>query len=121
MSRGPLPMPDFSGPIQSIELASWLWLILFFPLAGALTNALFTSGILGASVHAIRFGLTEPLPPKPAPARRAARIATWSLGLSAATALFAFLSPISKATAEAVVVAHPEVHRARTSAGAAHR
>jgi len=43
------------------------------------------------------------------------------LGALAATALFAFLSPISKATAEAVVVAHPEVHRARTSAGAAHR
>jgi glycerol uptake facilitator-like aquaporin len=35
------------------------------------------------------------------------------LGAVAATALFAFLSPITKASARAVVVAHPEVSRAK--------
>jgi len=38
------------------------------------------------------------------------------LGALAATALFAYLSPVTKATAMAVVVPHPEAHRARSSA-----
>ncbi|GAC1407338.1 MAG: MIP/aquaporin family protein [Candidatus Velthaea sp.] len=38
-------------------------------------------------------------------------IASQLLGAFAATALFAYLSPISKATAQAVVVAHPEAMR----------
>jgi glycerol uptake facilitator-like aquaporin len=38
------------------------------------------------------------------------------LGALAATALFAYLSPISRAAAQTVVVAHPEVPRAQTSA-----
>jgi glycerol uptake facilitator-like aquaporin len=42
------------------------------------------------------------------------------LGALAATALFAFLLPISTSTATAVVVSHPEVARARSTAGAAH-
>jgi glycerol uptake facilitator-like aquaporin len=42
------------------------------------------------------------------------------LGAFAATALFAWLSPISKTVAAAVVVPHPEVAHEHGSAGAAH-
>jgi glycerol uptake facilitator-like aquaporin len=41
------------------------------------------------------------------------------LGAFAATALFGYLSPLSQRTARGVVVEHPEVTRARNSAGAA--
>jgi glycerol uptake facilitator-like aquaporin len=41
------------------------------------------------------------------------------LGALAATALFAYLSPISQRTARGVVVEHPEVPRARSTAGIA--
>jgi NADH-quinone oxidoreductase subunit L len=87
-------MPDLVGPIQPLELASWLWLILFFPLAGALTNALYSSGFAGQLVHAIRFGLADDdaAKPKPftrvvAPARTSATIAVGSLALTVIAAV----------------------------------
>jgi NADH-quinone oxidoreductase subunit L len=55
-------MPDLAGPIQALELASWLWLIPFFALAGALINVAYASG-------------------------PAARVAVGSLGLSTLAAL----------------------------------
>ena len=42
------------------------------------------------------------------------------LGALSATALLAYLLPISKAVAQAVVIAHPEVSRAQDTARAAH-
>jgi glycerol uptake facilitator-like aquaporin len=42
------------------------------------------------------------------------------LGALAATALFAYLLPLSKAVAQAVVVAHPEASRAQSTVRAAH-
>jgi NADH-quinone oxidoreductase subunit L len=87
-------MPELVGPIQSIELASWLWLIVFFPFVGALGNALYSSGFAGGLILAMRRGLsdgdTEDAKSGPlvvATARTSARIATFSLGLSAVAAL----------------------------------
>jgi NADH-quinone oxidoreductase subunit L len=99
-------MPDYSGPIQSLELASWLWLILLFPIVGALGNALHASGVLGAAWHAIRFGLAEPRPPVPAPARTAARIATVSLGLSLATSVVACATLAEAPSSERALFCH---------------
>jgi NADH-quinone oxidoreductase subunit L len=87
-------MPELVGPIQSLELASWLWLIPFFPLVGAAVNALYSSGALVTLIRAVRLGFADDDDPKPkasprvvAMARTSARIATSSLALSVLAAL----------------------------------
>lgn len=82
-------MPDLVGPIQSLELASWLWLVLLFPLVGALGNALYSSGLAGELIRALRLGFSDDDPQKAKPAPRvvapvqtSARIAIGSLALS---------------------------------------
>lgn len=86
-------MPDFSGPIQPLELASWLWLIPLLPLLGALINALLGSGFVGSALSALRSGLADDEAPRRAPApRRVAslsavrRVTLGSLALSAVAA-----------------------------------
>jgi NADH-quinone oxidoreductase subunit L len=83
-------MPDFSGPIQALELASWLWLIPFLPLLGAFACALYGSGLLGTAVASLRQGFAHDAarrstpPPGPAvEARNVARVAVGSMALSA--------------------------------------
>jgi len=86
-------MPDFSGPIQALELARWLWLIPFFPLLGALVNALYASGLLGAGLQALQAAFADDDAPrakspprKVAAAWTSARVAASSLALSAVSA-----------------------------------
>ncbi len=83
-------MPELSGPIQPIELASWLWLIPFFPLLGALTNALYGSGLVAKAIEIVVGGRTEDEgqgAPVAAPAATVARIAVGSLALSAVASI----------------------------------
>jgi NADH-quinone oxidoreductase subunit L len=85
-------MPDLAGPIQSIELASWLWLILALPLLGAVANAVYGSGFASQVARAIQAGLADEEAPKSRPrvpltTDQCARIATVSLALSAVAAV----------------------------------
>ena len=48
-------MPEFSGPIQHVDIehAHLLWLIALFPLVGAAINAFYSSGLLGKASEAL--------------------------------------------------------------------
>ncbi len=62
-------MPDFSGPVQPLEWARWLWLIPGLPLLAAALAALYGSGVVAESSHAVRTALAgaarEPAAPAP--------------------------------------------------------
>jgi NADH-quinone oxidoreductase subunit L len=56
-------MPDYSGPVQHVELVKLLWLIPLLPFLGALTNAVYSSGLLGKAIEALRALLMMPSMP----------------------------------------------------------
>jgi NADH-quinone oxidoreductase subunit L len=81
-------MPELSGPIQPVELASWLWLIPLFPLLGALLNASYATGLLRVGGEMPTEGASKGPPARRGlPSSTAARIAVGSVGLSAVTTL----------------------------------
>ena len=80
-------MPDLAGPIQALELASWLWLVPFFAAMGALANVLYASGFSARALRALHGELADEASPALPPfvavsPATAARIAVASLGLS---------------------------------------
>jgi NADH:ubiquinone oxidoreductase subunit 5 (subunit L)/multisubunit Na+/H+ antiporter MnhA subunit len=105
-------MPDFSGPIQALELAHWLWLIPLCPLLGALANALVTTGLLRSFVQTFSHGFAEddsPVPlldPIPRSAKTSGRIAVASLSAGFVLALAYVIDLLSADPGRRTLVEH---------------
>jgi NADH-quinone oxidoreductase subunit L len=87
-------MPEFSGPIQHVELAPWLWLIPLLPFLGAVFNAFYSSGLWGKAVPVIVGIFSDKAADKPeaprklAPNRLVTTVAVGAMALSFAVVLW---------------------------------
>src|SRR5580658_4638147 len=83
-------MPEFEGPIQSVDVdhGKFLWLIALLPFLGACVNAIYSSGLLAKAIEAIGNLFREPDKQKSTPRRIAPNSVVRAVAVGSMVAAF---------------------------------